>query len=90
MSQDVYREESSHVNVKGMRMNMNVSGMKIGTGINGHGVNGHGHGNSHGMVGDDDSLAPSLASESMLSGFDAGASSRVPFQEVIDLAVTIM
>ena len=85
MSQDVYREESSHVNVKGMRMNMNmnVSGMKIGTNTNG---NSHGHG----MVGDDDSLAPSLASESMLSGFDAGASSRVPFQEVIDLAVTIM
>jgi hypothetical protein len=37
--------------------------------------------------GDDDSLAPSLASESMLSGFDG---SRVPFQELIDLAVTLM
>ena len=37
--------------------------------------------------GDDDSLAPSLASESLLSGFDG---SRVPFQELIDLAVTYM
>ncbi len=37
--------------------------------------------------GDDDSLAPSLASESMLSGFDG---SRVPFQELIELAVTYM
>ena len=36
---------------------------------------------------DDDSLAPSLASESMLSGYDG---SRVPFQELIDLAIRFM
>lgn len=40
-----------------------------------------------GDCGDDDSLAPSLTSESMLSGCD---SSRVPFQEVIDMAINFM
>lgn len=41
-----------------------------------------------GGCGDDDSLAPSLASESMLSG--CCDSSRVPFQEVIDMAIKFM
>jgi TBC domain. len=41
-----------------------------------------------GGCGDDDSLAPSLTSESMLSG--CCDSSRVPFQEVMDMAIKFM
>jgi hypothetical protein len=39
------------------------------------------------LTGEDDSVAPSLANASSLSGIDC---SRVPFQELIDLAIVFM